>query len=110
MEPSVDAATIPVAAYDEDPDESFEGPGGLVEFFNEDIEEDYYDESDVDQYDEADPLEASAPQRVSHREATHAVSGSAHTHFLSTHWVGPRLLTSPSLVTKSSPSHSYTPM
>ena len=79
MEPTVDPATIPVAGYDEDPDESFQGPGGLVEFFNEDYEEDYYDD-DVEQYVEADPLEISASQRVTHSEVTQAVGGSAHTH------------------------------
>ena len=83
MEPSVDPATIPVAGYDEDPDESFQGPGGLVEFFNEDYEEDYYDADVVEQYVEADPLETSASQRVTHREATQAVDGSVHTQFCS---------------------------
>ena len=76
----VDPATVPVAEYDEDFNESFQGPDGLLEFFNEDTEEDYYDEYPVDHYDEADPRETSASQRVAHREATHAVIGSDHTH------------------------------
>ena len=78
MEPTVDPATIPVAGYDEDPDESFQGPGGLVEFFNEDDEEDYYDD-DVEGYDELDPLGISASQRVTQQEVTQAVDGSVHT-------------------------------
>ena len=77
---TVDPATVPVAEYDEDLMESFEGPGGLLEFFNEEEERDYYDDDDVDQqYVDADPLETSASQRVAHREATHAVIGSDHT-------------------------------
>ena len=82
---TVDPATEPVAEleYDEDLMESFEGPGGLLEFFNEEEEQDYYDDDDVDQqYVDADPLETSASQRVAHREATHAVSRSAHTQLI----------------------------
>ena len=78
MDPAVDPTAIPVAAWDEDPDESFQGPGGLVEFFNEEDEEDYYDD-DVEGYDEPEPLEISASQRVPQQEVTQVGNVSVHT-------------------------------
>ena len=80
---TIDPATEPVAEleYDEDLMESFEGPGGLLEYFNEEEERDYYDDDDVDQFgDVADPGGTSASPRVPRREDTHAVIGSDHTH------------------------------
>ena len=50
-----------------------------MEFFNEDYEENYYDDDDVEQYVEADPLGISASQRVTQHEVTQAVDGSVHT-------------------------------
>ena len=50
-----------------------------MEFFNEDYEENYYDDDDVEQYVEADPLEISASQRVPQQEVTQAGDVSVHT-------------------------------
>ena len=80
MDPTLDPTAIPVAAWDEDPDESFHGPGGLADFFNEEDEEDYYDD-DVEGYDEPEPLEISASQRVPQQEVTQAGDVSVHTQF-----------------------------
>ena len=48
MDPHVDPHGIAVPDYDEDPEESFTGPNGLTEFFNEEYEEDdYYDDGEA---------------------------------------------------------------
>ena len=75
----MDPSAIPVAEYEEDPEESFEGPVGLTEFFNGDDEEDYYEDDGV-AYEEAQPLERSAAQRGNPLEVPQAETGSGHTH------------------------------
>ena len=81
MDPTVDPVAIPVATWDEDPDESFHGPGGLSDFFNEEYEEDYY-EDDGEGYEEPEPLEISTSQRVPQQEVTQVGDVSAHTQNL----------------------------
>ena len=75
----MDSAAIPVAAFEEDTEESFIGPTGLTDFFNEEDEEDYY-EDDGEGYREPEPLETSTSQRVPHDESTQVGNVSVHTH------------------------------
>ena len=90
MDPlAMDPSRIPVGDYEEDLNEAFTGPTGMAQFFNDeyegaesfngdyvDEEEDYYD---GDGYQQPDPLETSASQRVAHDEAAHAETVSGHT-------------------------------
>ena len=75
----MDPTGIAVPSFDEDPDETFTGPEGIVNFFNEDYEDDdeYYD---GDGSYQTDPLEGSAPQRTAPMEAGQAETVSGHTH------------------------------
>ena len=88
MDPTaVDPSGIAVPAYDEDPDETFTGPQGLSNFFQEESdvaelftgeyedEEEYFDGAGF----EPSPLEGSAPQRTAQSEAGHAETVSGHT-------------------------------
>ena len=95
MDPQMDPSAIPVAVYDEDPEESFIGPEGLTNFFNEEYEAaerfngDYEDDDeyyDGDGYQQPDLLETSASQRAGTNDAAQAetVSGHTHTHNSST--------------------------
>ena len=78
MDPQVDPSGIAVPAYDEDPEESFTGPNGLTEIFDEEYdEEDYYDDGEA--YQDADPLERSAAQRADTDDAAQAETVSGHT-------------------------------
>ena len=77
MDPHADPHGIAVPDYDEDPEESFTGPNGLTEFFNEEYEEDdYYDDGEA--YQDADPLERSAAQRADADDAAQAETVSGH--------------------------------
>ena len=87
MDPSAaDPSGISVPIYDEDPEESFIGPVGLVNFFAEESdaperEDDDYGEDEY--YDgeayQPTPLEGSGPQRASHPEVAQPETGSGHT-------------------------------
>ena len=76
-----------VSIYDEDPDESFTGPEGLSNFFNEESEvaDLFTGEFDEDEYYDGDgsyqpePFEDSTPQRTVPREAGHVGTGSGLT-------------------------------
>ena len=83
----MDPSAIPVADYDEDPEEAFIGPDGVASFFEEDGT--YLDEGEEDFYDgdgsqELEPLELSAAQRGDPSEVPHAGIVSDHTHQLDT--------------------------
>ena len=79
MDPGVDPTAIAVADFDEDPDESFTGPNGLNEFFNEEYEQDEYYDDDGEGYEEPEPLVRSAAQRTGQPEPGHAETVSGHT-------------------------------
>ena len=82
MDPQMDPSGIAVPAYDEDPEESFTGPNGLTDFFNDEYDEDYYGD-DGEAYEEAEPLERSAAQRAGTIDAAQAETVSGHTHSFS---------------------------
>ena len=76
MDPTaVDPAGISVPAYEEDLDESFSGPIGIAEFYD-DEEQAYYE---GEGYDQSEPLELSAAHRAYPDEVAHADTVSGHT-------------------------------
>ena len=78
-DPSAYAQQWPL--YDEDPNETFTGPEGIVNLFNEEQDdEEYYDDDDEDGTHQEEPLETSASHRVDPNEVTHAETVSGHTH------------------------------
>ena len=67
--------------YDEDLNESFTGPEGLANLFNEEEDdEEYYDDGDEGGSQHDEPLETSASQRDDPVETSQADTVSGHTH------------------------------
>ena len=66
--------------YDEDRNESFTGPEGLANLFNdEEDDEEYYDDGDEGGSHHDEPLETSASQRDDPVETSQADTVSGHT-------------------------------
>ena len=77
MDPTaVDPAGISVPGYDEDLEESFSGPIGIAEFYDED-EQAYYE---GEGYDQSEPLEQSAAHSANPDEVAQADILRDHTH------------------------------